>query len=401
MRIDNGKLDGSSALKFEALAQELRRRVLSGTWAEGSKLPTERELMRTTGLSLTTVRRAYDALVEEELIVRRRGAGTFVAPRESAAAASALRIGVMLPEAHSYFGTAVRGIEEALTAVGATLALVITEYHAHREDDALAGLLRDGVDGLIVVPVLTQDAALDTRRLERVLEQPVPLVLMERRLPGPTALDDTEHVVSDHAGGAVDAVQRLTRPRSPTERASSATPLSDVGDAYTPVMRLLFVHGAGGFAEDRDLAEALAAALGAALDYPHLPDDDMSFQAWTGPVRSALDSLTADDVVVGHSFGASIAYKVLAEPDRPSPRTMLLAMPFWGPEGWDVAEYHHDGHAVGAPVTLHHCRDDEIVPFDHLALHAAALPRVRTQAHGAGGHQFSGLADNLAHTLRD
>lgn len=209
MRIDNGKLDGSSALKFEALAQELRRRVLSGTWAEGSKLPTERELMRTTGLSLTTVRRAYDALVEEELIVRRRGAGTFVAPRESAAAASALRIGVMLPEAHSYFGTAVRGIEEALTAVGATLALVITEYHAHREDDALAGLLRDGVDGLIVVPVLTQDAALDTRRLERVLEQPVPLVLMERRLPGPTALDDTEHVVSDHAGGAVDAVRHL------------------------------------------------------------------------------------------------------------------------------------------------------------------------------------------------
>ncbi|WP_206079860.1 GntR family transcriptional regulator [Propioniciclava coleopterorum] len=208
MRIDDALRESASALKFEALADELRRRVVAGTWPVGSKLPTERELMRSTGLSLTTVRRAYDTLVEDQLIVRRRGAGTFVAARPEVEQ-TALRIGVMLPEAHSYFGRAVRGIEETLTENGASLALVITEYRAHREDDALASLLRDGVDGLIAVPVLTQDAGRDALRLERVLEQPVPLVLMERRLPGPVALDDTEHVVSDHAGGAADAVRHL------------------------------------------------------------------------------------------------------------------------------------------------------------------------------------------------
>lgn len=208
MRIDDALTDGATALKFEALADELRRRVLAGTWPVGSKLPTERDLMRTTGMSLTTVRRSYDLLVEEGLIVRRRGAGTFVAGQPEPER-SALRIGVMLPEAHMYFGRAVRGIEETLTKAGASLALVITDYRAHREDDALAGLLRDGVDGLIAVPVLTQDADLDSRRLERVLEQPVPLVLMERRWPGPAALDDSEHVVSDHAGGAADAVRHL------------------------------------------------------------------------------------------------------------------------------------------------------------------------------------------------
>lgn len=208
MPIEDSLRDGASALKFEALAEQLRRRVLAGTWPVGSKLPTERELMAATGLSLTTVRRAYDTLVGDQLIVRRRGAGTFVAPRHHATG-PALRIGIMLPEAHSYFGTAVRGIEETLTAAGATLALVITEYHVHREDDALASLLHDGVHGLIAVPVLTQDPGKDTLRLERVLEQPVPLVLMERRLPCVRALDDTEHVVSDHAGGAADAVRHL------------------------------------------------------------------------------------------------------------------------------------------------------------------------------------------------
>lgn len=208
MAIKDALAEGTSALKFEALAQQLRRRILAGVWPVGAKLPTERELMRTTGLSLTTVRRAYDSLVDDRLVVRRRGSGTFVAPRP-VGAGPALRIGVMLPEAHSYFGTAVRGIEETLTAAGATIALVITEYRVQREDDALTSLLHDGVHGLIVVPVLTQDPNRDTLRLERVLEQPVPLVLMERRLPCVPALDDTEYVVSDHAGGAADAVRHL------------------------------------------------------------------------------------------------------------------------------------------------------------------------------------------------
>ncbi|WP_322410664.1 hypothetical protein [Microbacterium invictum] len=43
-------------------------------------------------------------------------------------------------------------------------------------------------------------------------------------------------------------------------------------------MVLFFLHGAGGHDEDRTLADAIAAELGLPLEYPHLPEDDMSVE---------------------------------------------------------------------------------------------------------------------------
>lgn len=165
-------------------------------------------------------------------------------------------------------------------------------------------------------------------------------------------------------------------------------------------MALLFLHGAGGYAEDRVLADAIAAELGQPLTYPRFPDDDMSFDHQASLVRSALDTARPDDLVAAHSFGASILLRVLAERERASPhRVVLLAMPDWSPQGWDVADYAFTGPAPGQEVSLHHCRDDAVVEFAHLALHAARLPRAGVHAYDSGGHQFDGLAGVIARDL--
>ncbi|MCK0112479.1 alpha/beta hydrolase [Ornithinimicrobium sp. F0845] len=161
-------------------------------------------------------------------------------------------------------------------------------------------------------------------------------------------------------------------------------------------MRLLFVHGAGGYVEDRVLADALADQLGARLMMPRLPDEDMSVAAWAGPIARALEDLSADDAVVAHSFGATILLHVLGTAHEPPERATLLAMPDWGPEGWDVADYVLPVQTPGVELTLHHCRDDEVVPFGHLALAAARLPDARIVTHDVGGHQFEGRAADLA-----
>lgn len=163
---------------------------------------------------------------------------------------------------------------------------------------------------------------------------------------------------------------------------------------------MLFVHGAGGYAEDRVLADALGARLDATVETPRLPDEDMSVEAWAAPVRQALDDLGGDDLVVAHSFGATILLHVLAGSAAPPARATLLAMPDWGPEGWDVAAYLPPAPASSSRLTLHHCRDDEVVPFAHLALTAARLPGARVVTHDAGGHQFDGLGRTLAETIR-
>src|SRR5690625_6545801 len=59
-------------LKYETLAAQLRSEIISGKWTPGTKVPTESELIKETGFSLTTVRKAYEALVEEGLVTRQR-----------------------------------------------------------------------------------------------------------------------------------------------------------------------------------------------------------------------------------------------------------------------------------------------------------------------------------------
>lgn len=154
---------------------------------------------------------------------------------------------------------------------------------------------------------------------------------------------------------------------------------------------LVFLHGAGGFDEDRPLADAISASAGARLVLPRLPDEDMSFDGWAEPIRRAIAPLGADDLLVGHSFGGSILVKVLAERVWPVERAVLLAIPNWGPEGWNVDHYAFAGTPPPQSLVLHHCSDDDVVPVEHLALNAAALPGAATRTHPTGGHQFAGL----------
>ncbi|WP_303132218.1 UTRA domain-containing protein [uncultured Olsenella sp.] len=60
------------------LASALRQAIATREWRQGDAIPSESELMARYGLSRGTVRRAIRTLVEEGLLVSRKGSGTFV-----------------------------------------------------------------------------------------------------------------------------------------------------------------------------------------------------------------------------------------------------------------------------------------------------------------------------------
>lgn len=60
------------------VAAMIRNQIMSGELGHGSQLPPLRELTETLGVARMTVKQAMDALVEEGLIERYSGRGTFV-----------------------------------------------------------------------------------------------------------------------------------------------------------------------------------------------------------------------------------------------------------------------------------------------------------------------------------
>ena len=65
------------------LYRELERRMLdalaSGEWKPGDAIPAERRLAERYSVSIGTVRKAIDALVDANLLIRQQGRGTYVA----------------------------------------------------------------------------------------------------------------------------------------------------------------------------------------------------------------------------------------------------------------------------------------------------------------------------------
>lgn len=63
---------------YYQLREQIRDNILSGKWEYGKEIPAELQLCETLNLSRATVKQAMDGLVQEGLIERKKGKGTFV-----------------------------------------------------------------------------------------------------------------------------------------------------------------------------------------------------------------------------------------------------------------------------------------------------------------------------------
>ena len=167
---------------------------------------------------------------------------------------------------------------------------------------------------------------------------------------------------------------------------------------------VLFIHGAGegAYSVDELLTRSLKKELGANYDvrYPAMPDEaNAPYDLWKQKIEKEIDIIRAPIVLVGHSVGASHLAKIITEIDVTTPIAgiFLIDAPFWGGEGWlyegykklelskDVAiKFPKD-----ASIFLYHTRDDEVVPFNHLALYANLLPQAIVREIDMGGHQLN------------
>lgn len=68
---------------YQQVADEFISRIVSRRWAPGQSIENETEIARSLGISLGTVRKAFDILAEHALLDRQQGKGTTVADLEA------------------------------------------------------------------------------------------------------------------------------------------------------------------------------------------------------------------------------------------------------------------------------------------------------------------------------
>jgi predicted alpha/beta hydrolase family esterase len=176
--------------------------------------------------------------------------------------------------------------------------------------------------------------------------------------------------------------------------------------------QVLFIHGAGegAYAEDEKLAVSLQAALGTEYHvlYPKLPnEEDPEDVAWIAQISKELASVDNNVILVGHSAGGAVLLKYLLKEyvDQPIAGVFLISIPFWGPEDEEDDIYTlREGFASqlpkGVPIFLYHSRDDEWVPFAHLAMYAERIPQATIHEFDGRGHQFNNDLSEVAGDIK-
>ena len=188
-------LDKQSSIPlYLQLLNGIREQILSGRWKSGTRLPTENELTATLGISRVTVRQALGAAVDENLLVRVAGRGTFVSEKVSVVSPRKF-IGYVVPTlSHSFNIQPLLGVESVIKQEGYHLIFSTSEGMLEKENLTLKQLDFEGVVGFIVSPVYDDHP---DRYLRQLVARDRPVVQIDRRVEAlPSDL-----VSVDHYGG--------------------------------------------------------------------------------------------------------------------------------------------------------------------------------------------------------
>lgn len=160
---------------------------------------------------------------------------------------------------------------------------------------------------------------------------------------------------------------------------------------------VLVVHGAGEPRRRRAKVywePLLGTGLGSGyrVHAPRMPRPARpQYWAWAQRIDELLTNARRP-VVVGHSLGASVLLKFLAETvRRPSfAGLFLIATPFWRPDFRELALPPDFGVRLRnvSPLYLYHSRDDPEVPFEHLERYHRELPHAVVRPLDGRAHEF-------------
>ncbi|HPF88221.1 MAG TPA: GntR family transcriptional regulator [Candidatus Limiplasma sp.] len=191
--------------KYSIVADKLKSDIRGGAYPNGTRLPSDHELMRQTGYSRHTVRQAINLLEHEGLVYRVRGSGTYL--RDAVRQQSTYNIAVVTTYIGEYiFPEILKGIDGVLSQNGYASMLYATYNRVENERKILGELLTKPIDGIIVEGTKTALPNPNIDRYQTLQKQGIPMVFINGYYP---ELHRIPHVVSDDRGGGKTACRYL------------------------------------------------------------------------------------------------------------------------------------------------------------------------------------------------
>lgn len=195
--------------RYWKLQNHIQALILERRLKDGDRIPSERELVRETGLALGTVKRALENLAREGMLERRHGSGTYVRDAGMAfrrvSAQKPKIIALLLPLTESVYAQLISAVESSALAHGYSVFVKQTDFSGEKEKSVIESLLAEGlVQGFIIAPG-TRDSEIARRSYLKLKRRGVPTVLIDRPVDG-VPLDS---VVQDNRAGAALAVRHL------------------------------------------------------------------------------------------------------------------------------------------------------------------------------------------------
>ena len=165
--------------KYLQLKEALIHYLSDEHYKADQKLPTEHELIEQFNVSRGTIRQALAQLVNEGVLYKIQGSGTFFSGKLSNASPSSSLIGVISPLITTYiFPQIIQGITDIAQQRGYNIVLATSQTNPGKELGCIEQLEAKGIEGLLFDPAFDFQGAPDEELLSFLKNLAIPVVFM-------------------------------------------------------------------------------------------------------------------------------------------------------------------------------------------------------------------------------
>jgi len=187
--------------KYQQLKEILKEEINKRKLRPGDRISPEERIAEKYDVSLGTVRQTMAELVNEGLIYKEQGKGTFIAEKKKK---KIFTIGLLLTDiGNPFFSQLARSIQEKAHLFKYSVIYYNTNDQLLRETESIDMLIKRRVDGVILVPVLKDG---EEKLLQRLKKNNIPFVYLDRYLNEPAS----DYIIIDNLSGVRQIMEYLT-----------------------------------------------------------------------------------------------------------------------------------------------------------------------------------------------